>query len=83
MSVYSLLRYRFNVFLPPLPKVGCPDFLEIWNPWGKVMERRGLRVENFTNKGCKIAAQFFLGGQILPFAFTEQDFFGICVSHSV
>ena len=35
--VCSLLRYRLNVFLPPLPKVGCPIFLEIWNPWGKVV----------------------------------------------
>jgi hypothetical protein len=37
-SVCSLLRYRLNVFLPPLPEVGCPIFLEIQNPWGKVME---------------------------------------------
>ena len=31
-SVCSLLRYRFKVFLP---KVGCPIFLEIQNPWGE------------------------------------------------
>ena len=43
LSVSSLLRYRLTVFLPPLPKVGCPICLEIWNPWGKVMERNGLR----------------------------------------
>ena len=47
LSVYSLLRYRLNVFLPPLSKVGCPIFLEIWNPWGKVMYRSGLRFEHF------------------------------------
>ena len=35
------------VFLPPLPEVGCPIFLEIRNPWGKVMERSGLRYEHF------------------------------------
>ena len=45
--VCSLLRYRLNVFLPPLPIVGCPIFLEIRNPWGKVMERSGLRFKHF------------------------------------
>jgi len=50
VSVCSLLRYRLTVFLPPLPKVGCPIFLEIWNPWGKVMERRGFRYEHFCLK---------------------------------
>ena len=45
--VCSLLRYRLNVFLPPLPEVGCPIFLEIQNPWGKVMERSGLTFEHF------------------------------------
>ena len=47
VSVCSLLRYSLNVFLPPLPKVGCPKLLEIWNPWGKVMERSGLRFKHF------------------------------------
>ena len=47
LSVCSLLRYRLNNFLPPLPEVGCPIFLEIRNPWGKVMERSGLRLEFF------------------------------------
>ena len=42
LSVCSLLRYRLTVFLPPLPEVRCPIFLEIWNPWGKVMERTFL-----------------------------------------
>ena len=46
----SLLRYRLNVFLPQLPEVGCPIFLEIQNPWGKVMERSGLRFEHFCLK---------------------------------
>ena len=46
-SVCSLSRYRLNVFLPPLPEVGCPIFFEILNPWGKVMEISGLRCENF------------------------------------
>ena len=48
LSVCSLLRYRFKVFLPLLPKVGCPIFLEIRNPWGKVMERSGLRFKHFS-----------------------------------
>ena len=47
LSVCSLLRYRLTVFLPPLPEVGCQLFLEIRNPWGKVMERSGLRFEHF------------------------------------
>ena len=46
-SVSSLLRYRLNVFLPPLPEVGCPIFLESRNPWGKVMEITDLRFEHF------------------------------------
>ena len=47
VSVCSLLRYRLNVFLPPFPAVRCPIFLEIRNPWGKVMERSGLLFEHF------------------------------------
>ena len=47
LFVCSLFRYRLNVFLPPLPQVGCPKLLEIRNPWGKVMERSGLRFEIF------------------------------------
>ena len=50
LFVCSLLRYRLTVFLPPLPEVGCPIFLEIWNPSGKVMERSGLRYEHFSWK---------------------------------
>jgi hypothetical protein len=43
--------------LPTLPKVGCPKFLEFRNPWGKVMEKSGLRFEIFVWKWSKIAAQ--------------------------
>ena len=39
--------YILRPILPPLPKVGYPKILEIWNPWGKVMERSGLRIEHF------------------------------------
>jgi hypothetical protein len=34
-------------------KVGCPIFLEIRNPWGKVMERSGLTFEHFFENGLK------------------------------
>ena len=50
LCVCSLLRYRLTVFLHQLPEVGCPIFLEIRNPWGKVMERSGLRYEHFCLK---------------------------------
>ena len=47
-SLFPLLRYRLTVFLPPFPEVGCPIFLEIQNPWGKVMEISGLSFEHFS-----------------------------------
>ena len=47
LTFFSLLKYRLTVFLPQLPKVRCIIFLEIWNPWGKVMERSGLTFEHF------------------------------------
>ena len=44
----SLFAYmHLCICLPPLPEVGCPKFLEIRNPWGKVLERSGLRIEHF------------------------------------
>ena len=46
--VCSLLRYRLNIVLPPLPEVGCPIFLEIRIPWG--VERSGLRFKHFCSK---------------------------------
>ena len=59
LCVFSLLRYRLNVFLPPLPKVEFPIFLEIRNPWGKVMERSCLRFENYCLKIVKNAPRNF------------------------
>ena len=56
-SVFFGFRSFLTVFLPPLPKVRCPIFLEIQNPWGKTMERSGLRYEHFFWKLSKIAAQ--------------------------
>ena len=63
LSVCSLLRYRLNVFLFPLPEVGCPKKFEIQNPWGKVRKEVVSHLKTFTYKGSKIAAQimFFLG----------------------
>ena len=63
LCVCSLLRYRLNVFLTPLPEVGCPIFLEIRNPWGKVMEKSGLIFEHFCLKivkNCRAKKVFFL-----------------------
>ena len=44
VCVCSLLTF----FLPPLPEIGCPIFLEIQNPLGKVVEQSGLRFEIFS-----------------------------------
>ena len=49
-SHFFTFEVPFNGLLPPLPKVGCPIFLEIRNPWGKVMERSGLTFEHFCFK---------------------------------
>ena len=54
-SVSSLLRYRLNVFLPPLPKVGCPKFGDIRNPWGKSNEKKwSLILKLLLIKGVKL-----------------------------
>ena len=50
----------FKRLLPPLPEVRCPIFLEIQNPWGKVMERSGLRFEHF----CFVFADFALQNMV-------------------
>ena len=55
-SVCSLLRYRLNIFLPPFPEVGCPTFLEIWNPWEKCWKEVVSELNIFVRKWCKIAA---------------------------
>ena len=49
--------FKASALWPPLPKVGCPIFLEIRNPWGKVTEKTVLRLEIFVWKWSKIAAQ--------------------------
>ena len=41
--MFVFVRHTFSlhltVFWPPLPEVQCPKFLDLQNPWGKVMER--------------------------------------------
>ena len=44
---FFICSLRLNVFLPPLPEVQCPNFLDCQNPWGKVIVRSGLRFEIF------------------------------------
>ena len=44
-SVFFGFRSFLTVFVPPLPEVGCPIFLEIRNPWGKVIERSPVFLE--------------------------------------
>ena len=69
-------------FFPPLPEVGCLVFLEIRNPWGKVMKRNDLRFEEKnTNKGFKIVAlgKFSsLPASLVKFCPNEQDFLYKC-----
>ena len=73
------LWYRLNIFFPPLAKVGCPTFLGIRNPWVKQLKEMVSDLKTFTNKGCKIARQFFFLFQA-EFCFIEQDFFYLCFS---
>ena len=51
-TFFGLLRFLvfFNGLFAPLSEVGCPIFLEIRNPWVKVLERSGLRYEHFCLK---------------------------------
>ena len=53
-----------SIFWPPLPKVQCLNLFDFCNPWGKVMERNGLRFENFWHQGYKIAGKFCLTSRI-------------------
>ena len=55
MSLF--MWYILRPHLPPLPEVRRSKILEIRNPWGKVLERSGLRIEHFVGMWSKIAAQ--------------------------
>ena len=48
-SVCSLLRYHLNVFLPPLPEVGCPIFLE---SLGKSSGKKWSHIWTFLFENC-------------------------------
>ena len=48
--VLCVCLFVHSVFLLPLPEVQCPSFLDIRNPWRKVIERNGLRFELFCSK---------------------------------
>ena len=50
------LRYRLNVFLPPLPKVRYPKNLEIRNPWGEVVKKGS---QSWTFSSQKWSNKFF------------------------
>ena len=51
----------FRPLVEPLPEVQSPNFLEIQNPWGKILETNGLRFEKITLiKGVKLPRNFCL-----------------------
>ena len=39
-----LCSLHLNVFLPPLPEVQCPNFLDFPNPWGKNNGKNGFHI---------------------------------------
>ena len=47
LSVCSLLRYRLPVFLPPLPKVGCPIFFRDSESLGKSNGKKWSHIWTF------------------------------------
>ena len=67
LSVCSLLRYRLTIFLHPLAKVGCPKFLEIRNPWGKVVKEVVSDFNTFVWNWSKIS-------MLKKFFFVVADF---------
>ena len=68
VSVCSQLRYRLNVVLPPLPKVGYPIFLDIWNPWGKSNGKKWSQIWTFLfGSGVKLPTKLNFFKMILPY----------------
>ena len=47
LRIFFHLFTPFKRILPPLPEVQRPNFLDILNPWRKVMARSGLEFEIF------------------------------------
>ena len=59
---FPLCSINLNVFLPPLPAVQCPNFLDFPNPWGKFMERNGLIFQYICSKrlkNCRVKKVWF------------------------
>ena len=52
LSVCSLLRLRLNVFLAPLPKVGCPRFFRNLESLGKSNEKKWYQIWAFLFENC-------------------------------
>ena len=78
LSVH-FLRYNLNVFMPPLPKVVKWQFLESLGKsnikkWSQTWKLSLIKGVNRRAKKSLCLGEFCL---------TEQDFFGISVSHSV
>ena len=47
---FFICSLHLNIFLPPLPKVQCPNLINFLNSLGKLMERSGLRFDYFCSK---------------------------------
>ena len=64
-GLFFICLLHLKVLLAPCPKIQYANFLNIWNPWGKIMERSCLGFEKFLFKnGVKSPRQkkvfFFL-----------------------
>ena len=58
LFVCSLLRYRLNVFLPPLPEVGCPIFFRDSESLGKSNGKKWSQIWRFLfGSGLKLPRQ--------------------------
>ena len=47
LRIFFHLFTLLNCLFAPFSEVQCLNFLDFQNPWGKIMERNGLRYENF------------------------------------
>ena len=57
VCVCSLLRYRLNAFFPPTSQSRMSKLFRDSESLGKVMERSGLRFENFYNNDQEVIQQ--------------------------
>ena len=84
LNIFALKwSFLFPLFIPfqhlfaPTSQRPMFKILKFLNPWGKIMERRGLRLNNFAHKGCKIIAHFSI------FIFDNFFFVSVLISASV